>query len=112
MLKAPRQQDLPLPGTWGGKRTGAGRRPIDSWRPLVSHKARPQFERPTAVHATVRVRDDVWNLRSKRCFRIVKQALHDALDRMGLRVIDFSLQGNHLHLIVEADSSSSLSRGM
>src|SRR5438132_3827455 len=112
MLKAPRQQDLPIPGPWGGKRAGAGRRLIDGRRPLVSHKARPQFEKPTVVHATVRVRDDVWNLRSKRCFRVMKQALHDALGRMGLRVIDFSLQGNHLHLIVEADSSSSLSRGM
>ena len=36
----------------------------------------------------------------------------DALGRFGLRVFDFSVQGNHLHLIVEADSSESLSRGM
>src|SRR5437667_7509348 len=78
----------------------------------TSHKARPQFDKPTAVLATLRVDEHVWNLRSKRCFRLVKQALHDALGRMGLRVIDFSLQGNHLHLILEADSSDSLSRGM
>lgn len=96
---------------WGGKRPGAGRRSKRA-RPLVSHKARPAFERPTPVHATVRVRDEVWNLRSRRCFRVVKQALHDALGRFGLRVIDFSLQGNHLHVIVEADNSGSLSRGM
>ncbi|MCA1829689.1 MAG: transposase, partial [Myxococcales bacterium] len=81
-------------------------------RPLVSHHSRPHFDKPTAIHATVRVREDVWNLRSQRCFRVVKQALHDALGRFGLRVIDFSLQGNHLHLILEADNSASLSRGM
>ena len=111
MLKRPRQQNLPLPGTWGGKRAGAGRGPKRS-RPLVSHHGRPQFDKPTAVLATLRVDEHVWNLRSRRCFRLVKQVLHDALGRLGLRVIDFSLQGNHLHLIVEADSSRSLSRGM
>ncbi|MFN2550189.1 MAG: transposase [Myxococcales bacterium] len=42
----------------------------------------------------------------------MKEAVHDGLGRFGLRVVDFSLQGNHLHLIIEADSSSSLSRGM
>src|SRR5438105_6644600 len=111
MLSAPRQLDLPLPAFWGGKRPGAGRRSMRP-RPLVSHKARPQFDKPTAVLATLRVDEHVWNLRSKRCFRLVKLALHDALGRLGLRVIDFSLQGNHLHLIVEADSSRSLSLGM
>ena len=30
----------------------------------------------------------------------------------GLRIVQFSVQGNHLHLIVEADSSTALSRGM
>ena len=30
----------------------------------------------------------------------------------GFRIIDWSIQGNHLHLIVEADSNAQLSRGM
>ena len=112
MSKRPRQQELPLPGTWGGKRTGAGRRAPEGRRPCVSHHGRPRFEKPTAVHVTLRVDAHVWNLRSQRCFRVIKQALSDALGRFGLRVIHFSVQGNHLHLVVEADSSVSLSRGM
>jgi putative transposase len=35
-----------------------------------------------------------------------------ACGRHGLRIIEFSIQGNHIHLIVEADDSDALSRGM
>ena len=33
-------------------------------------------------------------------------------EREGFRLIHFSVQGNHIHLIVEADSTEQLSRGM
>lgn len=56
--------------------------------------------------------DQVWNLRSGRSFRAIEQCLAGALGRFGLRIIQFSVMGNHLHLIVEADSSRALSRGM
>lgn len=111
MLRRARQQELPLPNTWGGKRPGAGRR-SERKRPLVSHKARPQFDKPSPVLVTLRADAQVWNLRSQRCFRLIKQALRDALGRFGLRVIHFSVLGNHLHLVVEADGNESLSRGM
>jgi putative transposase len=55
---------------------------------------------------------DVWNLRSRRCFRVIETSLAEAKDRFGLRIIEFSVLGNHLHLVVEADSSAALSRGM
>lgn len=32
--------------------------------------------------------------------------------KFGARLVEFSVQGNHLHLIVEADDSASLSRAM
>ena len=104
------QLSLELP-VRGGKREGAGRKP-NGRRPLVSHKARPKFEKPAAVHVTLRVADHVWNLRSQRAFRLLEQCLADALGRFGLRIIQFSVMGNHIHLIVEADSSAALSRGM
>ncbi len=104
------QLSLELPMR-GGKREGAGRKPKGR-RALVSHKARPKFEKPAAVHVTLRVADHVWNLRSRRAFRLLEQCLADALGRFGLRIIQFSVMGNHIHLIVEADSNESLSRGM
>ena len=103
--------ELPLP-KWGGKRKGAGRKRPQGRRACVSHKARPHFDKPAAVIVTLRVADYVWNLRSRRAFRLIEQRLADALGRFGLRIIQFNVMGNHIHLIVEADSNESLSRGM
>jgi putative transposase len=109
-MRKSKQMSLKLPQR-GGRRTGAGRKPQGP-RPLVSHKARPRFEKPAAVHVTLRVATHVWNLRSRRCFRIIEICLEDARERFGLRIIEFSVMGNHLHLLVEADSNLALSRGM
>ena len=35
-----------------------------------------------------------------------------AVGKFGLRVIEYSILGNHIHLIVEADGAESLARGM
>jgi REP element-mobilizing transposase RayT len=64
------------------------------------------------VHVTLRVATHVWNLRSRRCFRVIEGCFADARERFGLRVIEFSVMGNHLHLLVEADTNVALSRGM
>ena len=109
-MKRTSQLALPLPSR-GGRRPGAGRKPKGE-KPLVSHKARVRFDQPAAVHVTMRVALHVWNLRSRRCFRLIEIALADARGRFGLRVVEFSVLGNHLHLVVEADSSAALSRGM
>ncbi|MCA1825978.1 MAG: transposase [Myxococcales bacterium] len=95
----------------GGKRAGAGRKPAGR-KARVSHKRRARFETPAAVHVTLVVTQRVWNLRSRRCFRVVEACLADALGRFGLRVIEFTVLGNHLHLLVEADNDLALSRGM
>jgi len=104
------QLELNLPQR-GGPRPGAGRK-AKGPRALVSHKARPRFEKPAAVHVTLRVGARVWNLRSRRCFTAIETALKGARQRFGLRIIEFSVLGNHLHLLVEADSNEALSRGM
>ena len=102
------QPDLPFKKSWGGRRERAGR-PKGT---RVSHHLRPRFDKPTPAHVTVRVRRHVWNLRSRRCFRRVGECLEQACGRFGLRVIEYSVLGNHIHLIVEADSTEALSRGM
>ena len=107
---AARQLPLPLP-QHGGRRKGAGRKPKGP-RSLVSHKPRAPFEKPLPAHVTLRVGEHVWNLRSGRSYRRLKGCLAAAAGRFGLRVIAFSIQGNHLHLIVEANDTEALSRGM
>jgi putative transposase len=95
----------------GGKRRGAGRKPRDG-KALVSHSARPEFAKPTPAHVTLRMSRHVWSLRSRRSFRRISAAFEASRGRLGMRLIEFSVQGNHLHLIVEADNTRSLSRGM
>ncbi len=88
------QQDLPLP-LWGGARKGAGR-PRKASRPQVPHGPREKF-RNAALHVTVRVRPEVWNLRTRRCFQALRQSFERGGDRFA---------------IVEAADAESLARAM
>ena len=58
------------------------------------------------------MRDHVWNLRSGRSFRRIRACFEKSCGRFGARLVEFSVQGNHLHLIVEADSNAALSRAL
>jgi putative transposase len=92
----------------GGRRKGAGRKPGGR----VSHHPRPRFDKVTPAIVTLKVKEDVPSLRSSRRFAVIRDELVAARGANGLRVVDFSVMGNHLHFIVEADDSRSLSRGM
>jgi REP element-mobilizing transposase RayT len=105
-----RQLNLVL-RTHGGKRRGAGRKP-KGLKTLVSHAARPRFDPPTPVHVTLRVRDDVPSLRSARRFAVVRACFAAARGLHRVRLVEFSVLGNHLHLVVEADSKRALSSGL
>ncbi len=61
---------------------------------------------------TLRLRREVWNLRSHRCFRALRRSFAAGCQRFGFRLVHFSVQGNHLHLIVEAPDSVALGRAM
>src|SRR5438105_2623936 len=94
----------------GGKRKGAGRKP--GKRPKVLHRLRARFARTVPVLVTIRMAMTVWSLRSQRSFKALKRALFGGRERFGTRIIHFSIQGNHLHLIVESPDEDSLYRAM
>jgi putative transposase len=94
----------------GGYRPGCGR--PRSGRHAVPHRSRPRVAPRHPVHVTLRVRDEVWNLRSRRCFRALARGFAAGNDRLGFRLVHFSVQGNHLHLIVEVVDEMALARGM
>ncbi|WP_193388383.1 transposase [Anaeromyxobacter sp. PSR-1] len=103
---------LPPPRTHGGRRAGAGRKPKGA-RAGVSHHGRPAVTASTPAHVTLRVLPHVWNLRSQRSLRVVEAALEAAAAACAaFRVVHFALEGNHLHLLVEADGQRALSSGM
>ena len=108
-----KQLQLHLP-TWGGRRKRKRRPRAGEKRPLskVSHRRRPALSPRHPVHVTWRVLRHVWNLRSRRCFRPISRCLARGRDRFGFRLVHFSVQGNHIHLMVEAQDERSLARGM
>jgi hypothetical protein len=52
------------------------------------------------------------SLRSRRLFRFVRCAIAAGAERLGVRICEYSVQSNHLHLVVEASGKEALSRGM
>jgi REP element-mobilizing transposase RayT len=106
--RRPVQQELAY-RTHGGKRAGAGR-PKDKARNLLPRTKRPSITTETPVHVTLRVRPDVLNLRSKRSFRIIAKALEAAREWSSARIVHYSVQGNHVHLVAEASDRKVLAR--
>jgi REP element-mobilizing transposase RayT len=92
------------------KRRNVGGRPRK--KGSESHLRRPALASRFPVHVTLRVRHDVWQLRSKRCYSAIRGAFAAGRERFGFRLNEYSVQGNHLHLIVEASDGVALSRGM
>jgi len=64
------------------------------------------------AHVTMRVCGGRPSLRGNRSFRAIKEVLRKGKERFGLRIIHFTVQGNHLHLLVEAEDALALTRGM
>ena len=93
--------------TWGGKREGAGR--PKTGKKYVPHRVRSKHEEDHPVHVTLRSR--VSELRDFPVFDAVEMALARG-SKDFFRVCEYSVQRNHIHLIVEADDTVSLSRGL
>ena len=108
-----RQLELQLspPRRWGGRRDRAGRKPAGE-RAGLPHAARPAIAGRHPAHVTLRVRPDVPSLRSARLVRAFERSVAQACERGDFRVAQYSLQSNHVHLVVEAVHRAALARGM
>ncbi len=93
-------------GKKGGRRPGSGRKRIKSKG--VSHRSRETISARTPMHINFKYKTYIKN---KDCLRLLKRAILNARSH-GLRVLHFSLQTNHIHLIVEADHNDILTTGM
>jgi REP element-mobilizing transposase RayT len=105
---------LPRPAprrSWGGRRKGAGR-PRTLGRVELPHRARAAFRKAAPLHITVRTSPEVYNLRSRRSANALKLAVFGGADRFGVRIVQLSVQGNHLHLLIEAPDQVALGRAM
>ena len=103
------QQELPFPLGWGGRRKGAGRR--KSKNSGVSHLSRADFPGRHPVHVTMKLLAGLPSLRSKENFLAVLE-MFEAAQKEDFRIVHFTVQGNHVHLLVEAEGKVALSRGV
>jgi REP element-mobilizing transposase RayT len=104
------QQELPRNGP-GGKREGAGRKRIAP-RPQVPHRRRAAIKAKTPVHVTLRVRPEIAKLRRRDQYSAIRQALARTAHDDRCRIVHYSIQNNHVHLVCEPDGKNGLSRGM
>ena len=114
-FKTRRKRKVP---THGGKRAGAGRPLKDSSRKrppgkkYVPHDTRAEVNRRHPQHVTLTVLGDISHLRSMDMYAAVKRSLRVAANHDDFRIVHFSVQGNHIHLLVEADNKDALTRGV
>src|SRR5574338_1340559 len=101
---------LPLFRWRGGPRPGAGRKAGPN--PRVRHLSRGELSGREPCHVTLKVRPGLWTLRAVRIVRALEAEFRALLRRAGFRIFVYSIQGDHLHLVVEADDERALARGM
>jgi putative transposase len=106
----PQQQELPFKAQHGGKRRNAGRKPGP--HPKTPHRARPRHYHGHPVHVTLRA--GLGSLRSQVLYPTVRMAVARATRKAPerFRIIHYSVQSNHLHLICEAAERRSLTAGV
>ena len=105
------QGELPLHrGTWGGLRPGAGRRPGPN--PRVRHLSREKFPGRYPCLVTLKVREGIGSLRTVAVVKAIEATFRRGAERGAFRLVHYSVQGDHLHAIVEANGREALGRGM
>jgi len=68
--------------------------------------------RHTPAHVTLKLRRSRADLRSRSIYPHVERALTASSERESFRLIHFSVQHDHVHLICEADDNDALSSGI
>jgi len=93
---------------WGGKRRNAGRPNLSN---QVNHMRRPILSIKTPLHITLRLIERLPSLRKKVLLKEFKESIRRA-KALGLYIIHFSIQDNHIHLFAEARSNKAIALGM
>ena len=111
----PRQRELQFPRQHGGRRDRAGR-PPNGEKAGVPHGVRAAHAARFPVHVTVKLKAGLPRLRRRAEHAALRGVFAAASSRgarsASFRLCHYAVLNDHLHLIVEADDRSSLSRGM
>src|SRR5512143_1682472 len=64
------------------------------------------------LHVTLRMLPHVWQLRSRRCYTVLERAFYAACEKFDTRIVHYSVQHNHVHLVAETGDARALARGI
>ena len=108
--RQPKQLEIAF-RTWGGRRDHSRRK---NRRTTVAHVARERFRPSEPLHVTLRLGAPYRNLRERASVAALGAAFRKGCGRgrHGFRLVHFSIQPTHLHLVVEAAELGTLSRGI
>ena len=76
----------------------------------ASHQKRPKVR--GAIHVVQRIRRGLPNLRTPRTLRVLERAFRAGKEREGFALVHYSIQEDHLHLVIAAQNKKTLARGM
>jgi REP element-mobilizing transposase RayT len=107
-MKKSKQLEFRKTNGWGGRRKGAGRKNLSG---TVAHAPREKIDFKNPLLITMKLRPGLSGLRTKHLYDRFTAALLKAKAK-GLRVLHFSIQGNHVHLLVECVDNLALGAGM
>jgi REP element-mobilizing transposase RayT len=102
-----KQLELPRTAGWGGKRRNAGRKRASGASPRVPHIRRPVHKGRHPAHVTLRAKHGLPSFRQQMIHRLIADVLRAQRKRAYeavFRVVHFSIQANHVHLVIEADT--------
>ncbi len=91
-----------------GKRLGRKKDPNSG----VSHATRPKLTGSVPVHITLKISAGMPSLRCDREAAQIRIAIQRMHERGGARVVHYSIQGDHMHLICEAEDQYVLANRM
>ncbi len=99
--------DARKPTGHGGWRPNAGR---PKGRSVVAHEAREDFSPRIPQHVTLKLVDELPSLRDEGLVRLLRTQIAFS-HKPDYRIIEFSIQYDHMHFINEADGLESLESG-
>src|SRR5436190_13895171 len=79
-------------------------------RGSVPHSTRPSVQGP--VHVVLRIRRGLPSLRTPRTYRALECAFRAAKEKEGFGLVEYSVQHDHLHLLVHVADEKRLSRAI
>ena len=105
------KRDVSSEKTRGGVRRGAGRKKTGRCHDSP-HRTRPSLSPRHPVHVVLRVLPNVLRLRNREVYGALRRVLVRYLGRTEFRVVHLSIQGTHLHFLIEAANASALRQNM